>query len=61
MSTLSVEEELKMSKSRRKVDLREEYVRLKSREGDLENWENKRVERLPGQAEWGELPPSLNK
>lgn len=22
----------------------------------IEGWENKRVERLPGQAEWGELP-----
>lgn len=25
-------------------------------EEELDNWENKRVERLPGQAEWGELP-----
>lgn len=24
--------------------------------GELDTWENKRVDRLPGQAEWGTLP-----
>jgi hypothetical protein len=32
--------------------------RLQAHEDELENWENKRVPRLPGQAEWGELPNS---
>jgi len=26
--------------------------------GESTEWENKRVDRLPGQAEWGELPIS---
>jgi len=24
--------------------------------GEMDDWENKRVERLPGQDEWGTLP-----
>jgi len=32
-----------------KGDIREEYWRLSGREKDLDNWEVKRVERLPGE------------
>ena len=32
-----------------KGDIREEYWRLSGREQDLDNWEVKRVERLPGE------------
>ncbi|KAM0753307.1 cytochrome c oxidase-like protein [Meredithblackwellia eburnea MCA 4105] len=58
---MSKEEELGMRKDRRKFDVREEYYRLAAKGDDhLDNWENKRVERLPGQAEWGELPAKKN-
>ncbi|GAA5820895.1 hypothetical protein JCM10212_006258 [Sporobolomyces blumeae] len=58
VSTLSKEEELRMKKGRRKWDVREEYWRAKlaNELGDDDSYENKRVERLPGQAEWGQLP-----
>lgn len=56
VQTLTKEEELGMSKKRKKVDIREEYFRLKDKEGELEDWEQKRIARLPGQAEWGEMP-----
>jgi cytochrome c oxidase assembly protein subunit 16 len=59
IQTLSKEDELKMNKARKKVDIREEYFKLRAKEGDLDNWENKRISRLPGQAEWG-LPPAEN-
>jgi cytochrome c oxidase assembly protein subunit 16 len=64
VTSLSKEEELKMNKNRKKVDIREEYFRLKMKDNetkDLDNWENKRIARLPGQAEWGELPEAQNK
>ncbi|EGS22967.1 cytochrome c oxidase-like protein [Thermochaetoides thermophila DSM 1495] len=41
------EEELGIGKSGRKVDIREEYYRLAYK--DLDNWEQKRVKRLPGE------------
>ncbi|GAM91486.1 hypothetical protein ANO11243_095370 [Dothideomycetidae sp. 11243] len=44
---LTQEEGLGIGKDKRKVDLREEYYRLAGR--DLENWEQKRVKRLPGE------------
>ncbi|ORY66793.1 cytochrome c oxidase assembly protein COX16-domain-containing protein [Leucosporidium creatinivorum] len=53
------EEELGMKKGRRKFDVREEYYRLQAKGnemGESDDWENKRVERLPGQDEWGMLP-----
>lgn len=56
VQTMNKEEALNMDKNRRKVDIREEYFRLKSKDmvkGEDE-WENKRVPRLPGQSEWGE-------
>ena len=36
-----------IGKDRRKVDLQEEYHRLAAK--DLDNWENRRVERLKGE------------
>ena len=55
---VSKEEVMKMSKGRKKVDLREEYYRLMAaNEEGGEDWENKRIERLPGQKEWGDMPP----
>lgn len=59
VQTITKEEELKMNKNRKKVDIREEYYRLKAKDNETKNldeWENKRIARLPGQAEWGELP-----
>ncbi|PHH62859.1 hypothetical protein CDD81_6659 [Ophiocordyceps australis] len=47
------QEELGMRRSARKVDMREEYYRLAGR--DLDNWVQKRVERLPGEID-GILP-----
>ncbi|KAL2126558.1 hypothetical protein VTI74DRAFT_693 [Chaetomium olivicolor] len=43
------EEELGVGKSGRKVDIREEYYRLAAK--DLDNWEQKRVERLKGESD----------
>ncbi|KAF2178852.1 cytochrome c oxidase assembly protein COX16, mitochondrial [Zopfia rhizophila CBS 207.26] len=44
---VSQEEALGIGKDRRKVDMREEYYRLQAK--DLENWEQRRVKRLPGE------------
>ncbi|GAA6030698.1 hypothetical protein JCM8097_006277 [Rhodosporidiobolus ruineniae] len=57
VQSMSKEEELGMRRDRRKIDVREEYFRMQTT-GDLagSEWENKRVSRLPGQAEWGEMP-----
>ncbi|KAF2860325.1 hypothetical protein K470DRAFT_270853 [Piedraia hortae CBS 480.64] len=44
---VSEEEKLGLGKDRRKVDVREEYFKLAAK--DLENWEQKRVKRLPGE------------
>ena len=44
---LSREEELGLGKDRRRVDISEEYYRLAAK--DLDSWEQKRVERLPGE------------
>ncbi|KAK3310905.1 cytochrome c oxidase assembly protein COX16-domain-containing protein [Chaetomium strumarium] len=41
------EEELGVGKDRRKVNIRDEYYRLAAK--DLDNWEQKRVKRLPGE------------
>ncbi|KAK4053300.1 Cytochrome oxidase assembly [Microbotryomycetes sp. JL221] len=58
VSSVTKEQELGMKKGRRKFDVREEYYRLQSTDklGENDEWDNKRVERLPGQKEWGELP-----
>lgn len=56
VQTLSQEEALKMDKKRKKVDIREEYWRLQAKDVvDGDSWENKRVPRLPGQGEWGDM------
>ncbi|KAJ2973265.1 hypothetical protein NQ176_g6703 [Zarea fungicola] len=47
---MSREEELNVRRSARKVDMREEYNRLAGNR-DLDNWEQKRVERLPGESD----------
>ncbi|MCJ1441478.1 MAG: Cytochrome oxidase assembly [Stictis urceolatum] len=44
---VSKDEELGIGKDRRKVDMREEYYRLAAK--DLDDWDNKRVERLRGE------------
>jgi cytochrome c oxidase assembly protein subunit 16 len=44
---MSKEEELGIGKSGRKVDMKEEYYRLAAK--DLDDWEQKRVKRLPGE------------
>ncbi|KOS20888.1 Cytochrome c oxidase assembly protein COX16 [Escovopsis weberi] len=46
---MSREEELGMRRGARKVDMKDEYYRLAGR--DLDNWEQKRVERLPGESD----------
>ncbi|GJN94560.1 hypothetical protein Rhopal_007643-T1 [Rhodotorula paludigena] len=58
VQTVSKEEELGMRKDRRKIAVREEYYRMQAlgEIGESDEFENKRVGRLPGQAEWGELP-----
>jgi cytochrome c oxidase assembly protein subunit 16 len=44
---MSTDEELDMGRGRRKVDMREEYYKLAAK--DIDNWEQKRVKRLPGE------------
>ncbi|KAL2038717.1 hypothetical protein N7G274_008475 [Stereocaulon virgatum] len=44
---LTKEEELGLGKERRRVDINEEYYRLAAK--DLDDWDNKRVKRLPGE------------
>lgn len=44
---MSNEEALGLGKSGRRVDMKEEYYRLAAK--DLDDWEQKRVKRLPGE------------
>jgi cytochrome c oxidase assembly protein subunit 16 len=44
---LTKEEELGLGKAGRRVDMKEEYYRLAAK--DLDDWEQKRVKRLPGE------------
>jgi len=44
---MSKEEALGIGKDARKVDMKEEYYRLAAK--DLDDWEQKRVKRLPGE------------
>lgn len=46
---MSREEELGVGKAGRRVDMREEYYRLAAK--DIDNWEQKRVDRLPGESD----------
>lgn len=43
------EEELGVGRQGRKVDIRDEYYRLAAK--DLDDWEQKRVKRLPGESD----------
>ncbi|KAI1121227.1 cytochrome c oxidase assembly protein COX16-domain-containing protein [Nemania abortiva] len=44
---LTRDEELGVGKERRKVNIKDEYYRLAAK--DLDDWEQKRVKRLPGE------------
>jgi cytochrome c oxidase assembly protein subunit 16 len=44
---LTQEQAMGLGRDRRRVDLNEEYYKLAAK--DLESWEQKRVERLPGE------------
>ncbi|KAL4723447.1 Cytochrome oxidase assembly [Fusarium chlamydosporum] len=44
---MTKDEELNVRRSARKVDMKEEYYRLAGK--DLDDWEQKRVKRLPGE------------
>ncbi|EMF11059.1 cytochrome c oxidase assembly protein COX16, mitochondrial [Sphaerulina musiva SO2202] len=44
---LTKDEELGIGKDKRRIDLAEEYYKLAAK--DLDNWEQKRVKRLPGE------------
>ncbi|KAJ4386407.1 Cytochrome oxidase assembly [Gnomoniopsis smithogilvyi] len=44
---MTKEEELGVGKTGRKVDIKDEYYRLAAK--DLDDWEQKRVKRLPGE------------
>ncbi|UZJ57199.1 hypothetical protein CBS101457_006519 [Exobasidium rhododendri] len=57
--SMSKQEELGMRKDRRKVDIREEYFRLQSKDSESQDWEPKRIERPAGTPEWG-VPPIHN-
>ncbi|KAI1176428.1 cytochrome c oxidase assembly protein COX16-domain-containing protein [Nemania sp. FL0916] len=46
---MSKDEELGIGKDRRKVNMRDEYYRLAAK--DLDDWEQKRVKRLPGESD----------
>ncbi|ORX98749.1 cytochrome c oxidase assembly protein COX16, mitochondrial [Clohesyomyces aquaticus] len=47
ITQLSQEEALGLGKNRRKVDMKEEFYKLQAK--DLDNWEQRRVQRLPGE------------
>ncbi|KAF8498358.1 cytochrome c oxidase assembly protein COX16-domain-containing protein [Gautieria morchelliformis] len=51
---VSEEEQLKLKKNRKKIDLREEYFKLRAKPN--EDWESVRVPRPEGLPEWG-VPP----
>jgi len=57
VQTMDAEEALALRADRRRVDIREEYYRLQQGLQQTREWEQKRIERLPGQAEWGTAPP----
>lgn len=56
VQTISKEEELRMKKDRKRIDIREEYFKLQSKQDELDDWEPKRIERPDGVAEWGVAP-----
>ncbi|PSN67360.1 cytochrome c oxidase assembly protein COX16, mitochondrial [Corynespora cassiicola Philippines] len=46
---ISHEEAMGLGQNRRKVNMKDEYYRLQAK--DLENWEQRRVKRLPGEVD----------
>ncbi|GAC98892.1 sulfhydryl oxidase [Pseudozyma hubeiensis SY62] len=56
VQTISKEEELRMKKDRKRIDIREEYFKLQSKEDELDDWEPKRIDRPDGVADWGVAP-----
>lgn len=48
---MNEDEALSLIENRRKVDIKEEYYKLQGLLDEHENWEPKRVERLPGESE----------
>ncbi|KAF8522162.1 cytochrome c oxidase assembly protein COX16-domain-containing protein [Hysterangium stoloniferum] len=51
---MTEEDQLKLKKNRKKIDLREEYFKLQAQPG--EDWEPIRIPRPKGVPEWG-VPP----
>lgn len=47
VQTTTKEEALSVGRNKRKIDMKEEYYRLAAK--DIDNWEQRRVERLPGE------------
>ncbi|KAM0703396.1 hypothetical protein Q7P35_009335 [Cladosporium inversicolor] len=47
VKTMTEDEKLGIGKDRRRIDMKEEYYKLAAK--DLDNWEQKRVKRLPGE------------
>ncbi|PWZ01705.1 FAD-dependent thiol oxidase [Testicularia cyperi] len=56
VQSISKQEELRMKKDRKRIDIREEYFRLQSKSDELDDWEPKRIERPDGVPEWGVAP-----
>ncbi|SNX83681.1 related to ERV1 - mitochondrial biogenesis and regulation of cell cycle [Melanopsichium pennsylvanicum] len=56
VQTITKQEELRMKKDRKRIDIREEYFRLQAKQDELEDWEPKRIERPEGVADWGVAP-----
>lgn len=50
VTMLDEEEALSIGQNKRKVDMKEEYYRLQQL-GDLDNWEQVRAPRLPGESQ----------
>lgn len=48
---MNEDEALNLIENRRKVDIKDEYYKLQGLLDENENWEPKRVERLPGESE----------
>ncbi|SPO37075.1 related to ERV1 - mitochondrial biogenesis and regulation of cell cycle [Pseudozyma flocculosa] len=57
VQTITKEEELRLKRDRKKVDLREEYFKLQAKSDELDEWEPKRISRPEGTPEWG-VPPT---
>ncbi|PWN48163.1 FAD-dependent thiol oxidase [Violaceomyces palustris] len=56
VQSISKEEELRMKKDRRRIDIREEYFKLQAKGDDLDDWEPKRIERPNDSPDW--VPPT---